>query len=152
MKTSILYTKLGYISVDIHNNCVYGLRFVTLLAGKHLDNSFDGCPTLEKVLSVVNDESHEHIPVIFAGGTKFQNSVWKVLGTIPRGQIATYMDIAHSIGKPNAVRAVANACGANPVPILVPCHRVVRSDGGIGGYSSGVDIKKKLLAREGINF
>ena len=85
-------------------------------------------------------------------GTKFQIKVWKYLITIPKGQIRTYLDIAKAIKKPKAVRAVANAVGKNPYAPKVPCHRVIRSDGGLGGYSGpgGIKTKKKLLKKEGI--
>ncbi|HEY7688023.1 MAG TPA: bifunctional DNA-binding transcriptional regulator/O6-methylguanine-DNA methyltransferase Ada [Dongiaceae bacterium] len=81
-------------------------------------------------------------------GTAFQRRVWQALRRIPAGATASYADIARKIGKPAAVRAVAQACGANPVAVAVPCHRVLRSDGGIGGYHWGVERKKKILARE----
>lgn len=83
--------------------------------------------------------------------TKFQQKVWDYLITIPKGEVRTYTQVAKAIGKPKAARAVANACAANPTIIKVPCHRVVRSDGGLGGYSGpgGVEQKRKLLQAEG---
>jgi AraC family transcriptional regulator, regulatory protein of adaptative response / methylated-DNA-[protein]-cysteine methyltransferase len=81
-------------------------------------------------------------------GTPFQKKVWQALRRIPHGQTKTYQQIARQIGKPRAVRAVGNACGANPVGILVPCHRVVGSDGSLGGYYWGLKTKQKLLDRE----
>lgn len=80
-------------------------------------------------------------------GTPFQRRVWEALRHIPYGETLTYGQVAAQVGRPKAVRAVANACGANPVPILVPCHRVIAADG-IGGYSGGVDKKRRLLAIE----
>ena len=87
-------------------------------------------------------------------GTKFQLKVWEYLRKIPYGTIKTYAQIAKAIGKPLAVRAVANAVGKNPYPPHIPCHRVIRSDGSLGGYSGkgGVNTKKKLLKKEGIMF
>ena len=87
-------------------------------------------------------------------GTKFQIKVWKYLITIPKGQLRTYLDVAKAIRRPKAVRAVANAIGKNPYAPKVPCHRVIRSDGSLGGYSGpgGVKTKKKLLKMEGISF
>ena len=87
-------------------------------------------------------------------GTKFQIKVWKYLKTIPKGQLRTYLDVAKAIKKPKAARAVANAVGKNPYAPNVPCHRVIRSDGGLGGYSGpgGIKTKKKLLKKEGICF
>ena len=83
-------------------------------------------------------------------GTEFQIKVWNELKKIPIGETKTYKEIAKLIGSPKAARAVANACGKNPYPITVPCHRVVRSDGGLGGYSGkgGVETKRQLLENE----
>ena len=85
-------------------------------------------------------------------GTKFQLKVWKYLRKIPRGSVKTYFQVAKAIGKPLSVRAVANAIGKNPYPPKIPCHRVIRSDGSLGGYSSkgGVKTKRFLLKKEGI--
>lgn len=81
-------------------------------------------------------------------GTVFQRRVWEELRRIPRGETRTYQDIARAVGAPAAVRAVGSACGANPVALVVPCHRAVRTDGGLGGYAWGLGRKKKLLAIE----
>ena len=85
-------------------------------------------------------------------GTKFQLKVWNYLKKIPRGKVKTYSEVAKSIGKPLAVRAVANAIGKNPLPPQIPCHRVIRSDGSLGGYSGkgGIKTKRLLLKKEGI--
>tara|TARA_B100000686_G_scaffold83885_1_gene90662 strand:- start:54 stop:329 length:276 start_codon:yes stop_codon:yes gene_type:complete len=85
-------------------------------------------------------------------GTEFQIEVWKELSKIPKGEVRTYKQIAKSIGKPKSSRAVANACAKNTYPIVIPCHRVIRSDGTIGGYSGqgGVKLKKELLKKEGV--
>jgi len=81
-------------------------------------------------------------------GTGFQKKVWEALLRIPYGTTASYAGVARSIGAPKAVRAVGNANGANPVAIIVPCHRVVAAGGGLGGYSGGLDVKRTLLALE----
>ena len=85
-------------------------------------------------------------------GTKFQIKVWKYLKTIKKGSVLSYSDVAKAINKPRAVRAVANAIGKNPYAPKIPCHRVIRSDGSLGGYSGkgGIKTKKKLLKSEGI--
>jgi len=80
--------------------------------------------------------------------TAFQHKVWHALRDIPFGEIATYADIARRIGSPSAARAVANACGANPLAVAIPCHRVRRADGSLGGYRWGCERKRRLLARE----
>ncbi|MDR7416506.1 MAG: methylated-DNA--[protein]-cysteine S-methyltransferase [Armatimonadota bacterium] len=82
-------------------------------------------------------------------GTPFQRTVWRALRDIPRGEVRSYADVARAIGRPDAARAVGRACAANPVAVLVPCHRVVRSDGGLGGYGWGVHRKRALLELEG---
>jgi O-6-methylguanine DNA methyltransferase len=85
-------------------------------------------------------------PILLVG-TAFQCAVWRVIAKIPFGQTLTYGDIARRLGKAGAVRAVGGACGANPVPFFVPCHRVVAA-GGLGGFSSGLEIKIALLKAE----
>jgi len=85
-------------------------------------------------------------------GTDFQIKVWNAISKIPKGKVKTYKELARSIRKPKASRAVANACGKNPFPIKIPCHRVIRSDGRLGGYSGkgGIKTKRKLLRNEGV--
>ena len=86
-------------------------------------------------------------------GTDFQIMVWKEISKISYGETRTYKDLAIAIGKPNSSRAVANACGKNPYPPTIPCHRVIRSDGKLGGYSGkgGIEEKRKLLLKESKN-
>lgn len=81
-------------------------------------------------------------------GTKLQRRVWAMLGTIPYGSTVSYAEVARRIGAPRAVRAVAQACGANPLAVVIPCHRVVRSDGALSGYRWGAERKRALLERE----
>jgi len=81
-------------------------------------------------------------------GTAFQERVWQSLCRIPAGSTATYSEIAERIGAPTAVRAVAQACAANPIAVAIPCHRVVRNDGALSGYRWGVERKRALLERE----
>ena len=84
-------------------------------------------------------------------GTPFQLSVWNEMLRIPAGKTRSYAEVARNIGRPTAFRAVAQACGANPVPIVVPCHRVVASGGKLGGYTGGIEKKLALLATEGVD-
>jgi len=83
-------------------------------------------------------------------GTVFEKKVWEQLKNIPKGQTRTYKEIAIAIGSPKSFRAVANACGKNPSPIEIPCHRAIRSDGTLGGYSGpgGIEKKRMLLEEE----
>jgi AraC family transcriptional regulator, regulatory protein of adaptative response / methylated-DNA-[protein]-cysteine methyltransferase len=81
-------------------------------------------------------------------GTPFQTRVWREMLLVPHGTTCSYSDLAERVGKPRAVRAVASACGRNPVGLLVPCHRIVRQDGSLGGYYWGLEKKKRLLDHE----
>ena len=81
-------------------------------------------------------------------GTPFQQAVWRAMLAIPYGETAGYAAIAQRIGRPKAVRAVGTACGANPVPVLIPCHRVIASDGSLGGFGGGLALKRAMLAAE----
>lgn len=83
-------------------------------------------------------------------GTEFQQKVWEALREVPAGQTVSYGDVARRIGQPQAVRAVAGACAANALAVVVPCHRVRRADGGLAGYRWGVEWKRTLLAREAV--
>ncbi len=109
-------------------------------------------PELDESISAVIDRvehpsKHVDLPLDLRG-TAFQHRVWNALRNIPVGSTATYSDIARQIDAPTSGRAVANACGANPLAVVVPCHRVVRKDGDLGGYRWGLERKRKLLDRE----
>jgi len=85
---------------------------------------------------------------VFLRGTKFEQDVWRALDEIPFGETRTYKWIAEKVGRPNASRAVGQALSKNPLPIIIPCHRVIESDGSMGGYSSGINNKVRLLEME----
>ena len=86
--------------------------------------------------------------VAHARATAFQRRVWQALRAIPPGETRTYAEVARVIGRPGAARAVGAACARNPLALVIPCHRVVRGDGGLGGYAWGVGRKRRLLQRE----
>lgn len=90
-----------------------------------------------------------HRPPVVLQGTPFQNKVWNALQTIPAGETSTYQSLAIKISRPTAARAVARACAANPIAFFIPCHRIIRSDGRLGGYRWGVERKAQLLRWEG---
>jgi O-6-methylguanine DNA methyltransferase len=92
----------------------------------------------------------EFPPLDLSAGTDFQQRVWQVLKSIGCGKTLSYGEVADEVGDRKAVRAVGRACGANPIPVLIPCHRVLASNQKIGGFSGGLDWKRKLLAREGV--
>ena len=100
--------------------------------------------------SIFAGKRPEKFPPLDAEGTEFQKSVWREMRKIPPGRTKSYGEVAAAIGKPKAVRAVGGACGANPIPVLVPCHRVLAANG-IGGFGGGLDWKRKLLTREKVN-
>jgi methylated-DNA-[protein]-cysteine S-methyltransferase len=116
----------------------------------------DGAPAADPVLA----EAARQLDAYFAGdlrefslplrpsGTPFQLSVWEALREIPYGETATYGDLARSVGRPTAARAVGRANGQNPLPIVVPCHRVIGTDGTLTGYAGGLSFKQALLALE----
>ncbi|MGR3219852.1 MAG: methylated-DNA--[protein]-cysteine S-methyltransferase [Candidatus Anammoxibacter sp.] len=126
-------------------------KFITL--------TFGAKPTSDKsALKEVEDSFRRYFagtlkrfdfPIDISIGTPFRQRVWTVLKDIPFGQIRSYKWVAEKMGMPKASRAVGNANGKNPIPIIVPCHRVVRTNGSLGGFSSGIDIKKQLLLHEG---
>ena len=89
-------------------------------------------------------------PLDLSQGTVFQQRVWRALQTIATGQTRTYGAVAAAIGRPTASRAVGRACGANPIPLLIPCHRVLAAAGGLGGFSGGLEWKRRLLVAEGM--
>jgi methylated-DNA-[protein]-cysteine S-methyltransferase len=91
------------------------------------------------------------VPLDIRSGTPFQRTVWDYLRKIPYGQTRSYGEIARSIGKPGSQRAIGQANGANPLPIIIPCHRVVAADHKLGGYSAGVEIKRALLSIERVS-
>ncbi|MDE1942341.1 MAG: methylated-DNA--[protein]-cysteine S-methyltransferase [Betaproteobacteria bacterium] len=100
---------------------------------------------------VVEQPARQCAPVPFdISGTPFQHAVWDALQRIPAGAVWTYGQLAAHVGHPGAARAVGSACGANPIPFLIPCHRVVAANGGLGGFGLGLAVKRVLLAREGV--
>ena len=109
--------------------------------------------TTEAALKIILAGKKSKLPPLdWTGKTEFQKSVWRQMLKISTGKIKSYGEIASAIGNPKAVRAVGGACGANPVPVLVPCHRVLAANKKLGGFSGGLDWKRSLLKREGIEF
>ncbi len=111
-------------------------------------------PVLEKIIDQLQEyfagtRKRFEVPLDLSGGTGFQQSVWEALLAIPPGQTLSYGDVSQRIGNPTAVRAVGAAVGRNPVSIIVPCHRVVGSNGSLTGYAGGLDRKTALLQLEG---
>jgi len=107
-----------------------------------------GAVSIDAVLAAIENPARGYRGSLATAGTDFQRRVWTALTAIPAGETRNYTEVAQAIGAPAAVRAVASACGANPVAVLIPCHRVVRGDGSLGGYRWGVERKRALLERE----
>lgn len=112
----------------------------------------ESSPLLEEAAQQIGQwfagERQEFDLALDLAGTEFQRSVWKQLQAIPRGQHMSYGQVARAIGKPGAARAVGAACGKNPIILIIPCHRVLAADGGLGGFSAGLDLKRRLLAAD----
>lgn len=107
-------------------------------------------PQLAAVQDRISGRRLDDVIPLDLQGTDFQQEVWDQLLAIPPGKTRSYLDVARAIHRPKATRAVAQACGANPVAVVVPCHRVVMNDGSIGGYSGLPGVKKALLDAEGV--
>lgn len=149
-------TPAGAIAVWVTRNGVRRIGGITsqVIEEGHWDA--DGHPTLRVALHQLDQYFNRrrkrfHLPLDFSGASSFQRRIYERLTEIPYGRIVSYGDIADEMGMAGAARAVGQAVGANPLPIVVPCHRVVRSDGRLGGYSGGLRRKVALLAIEGVN-
>ena len=145
------FSKLGLVSLEFPNPRRKPMPSQLTAANStpHLRSLHE--QTTAALLQALAGQPPEKLPPIdLSAGSAFQRRVWEVLRTIPRGKTLTYTEVAIAIGRPKAVRAVGGACGANPVPVLVPCHRVLAAHGGLGGFSGGLDLKRTLLAREGV--
>lgn len=105
--------------------------------------------TAEAIRAYLAGKGPLDVPYHLSGGTPLQRMVWLAIAKIPYGETISYTSLAQRVGFPNAVRAVASACGANPLPLVIPCHRILAKDGSLGGFSmGGLPIKEKLLAME----
>lgn len=114
--------------------------------------TLDDAPSVHYLSKLFAGQDAPLPPVELPKGTSFQRSVWQGIQSIPWGKTLSYAALAQHIGAPRAVRALANACGKNPLPLFIPCHRVIDSNGTLGGFSSGVAWKKLLLNCEGCAF
>jgi O-6-methylguanine DNA methyltransferase len=141
-----------WLCVD-HREQVYTVRFGR---GTHTESGFQWtaangrCDFLKKQLYEYFIKQRTGFDLEYVlNGTDFQRQVWQALLTVPYGQIISYSKLAEVIGNPYSYRAVGNAAGANPIAIIVPCHRIIRSSGALGGYAGGVETKRYLLRLEG---
>jgi len=149
-------TSFGPVIVGATERGICRLTFGGLAQLKHdfpLATIEEGGPEMadlvEQAVTVVEEPGRAHDLPLDVRGTAFQEAIWRELSQIPAGESMSYAALAARVGKPGATRAAGTACGANPVPILIPCHRARRSDGSAGGYALGLEMKAKLLEREG---
>lgn len=146
MNTRTIFSPIGALTLTEENDRIVGLQF----GGDGAAND----------ASFVLDEAEKQLQAYFSGtrrdfdlplapvGTPFQRAVWDALRAIPYGETRTYAQLAASVGRPKACRAVGMANNRNPIAILIPCHRVIGADGSLTGYAGGLDAKKTLLALE----
>jgi AraC family transcriptional regulator of adaptative response/methylated-DNA-[protein]-cysteine methyltransferase len=154
---SVVQTTLGPMLVAASDKGVCRLSFnegrddlaARFPEAELVEGGADFISLLQRVVMAVEAPGASHDIPLDVQGTAFQQRVWAELRKIPAGETRTYAQIAAAVGKPGAVRATGSANGANHVSVLIPCHRVIRSDGTLGGYAYGLEIKQKLLEREG---
>ena len=144
----IYRTPLGRVSIESDGNAVTRFAFGPVqLRGSERACALTNRASSEVLEYLAGKRESFDIPVD-AHGTPFQRSVWDAIASIPYGQTRTYAQIAEAVGKPKGLQAVGQACGHNPVPLLIPCHRVVGSNGSLGGYAFGPHVKRFLLDLE----
>ncbi len=150
MKTYTSYYKspLGPIKIVGNQDCILSLDFVEEVLPDDADLPFCLKECLKQIDEYFNGERKDFFLNLQPAGTDFQKSVWRQLEKIPYGETLTYGEIAGAIGKPSASRAVGSANGRNPIAIIIPCHRIIGSDGSLTGYGGGLWRKEWLLKHE----
>ena len=154
MKTQSAYyqSPIGYLEIIANDNALVAIKQAQAVPAKAKNNSSTSNKVINQTITELKDyfsgkTKQFSVPISFKG-TEFQNKIWNTLLTIPYGQTTSYAEIAKKIGNPKAVRAVGSAIGRNPIPVIIPCHRVITSDGKMGGFAWGIDVKKELLKVE----
>lgn len=147
MNNQLLQTPIGWLNIVADESAVTAIEFDADPMGSQSPNATSRlcCQQLE---AYFNGEIRDFDVPLNMQGTDFQRQVWQALNQVPYGETCSYADIANRIGNPKAVRAVGAANGKNPIPIIVPCHRVIGSSGKLTGYAGGLDIKVWLLEHE----
>jgi AraC family transcriptional regulator of adaptative response/methylated-DNA-[protein]-cysteine methyltransferase len=140
----VCYVHLGESAARLRAQLADEFPFAPLVPGKGRVAAW--ARTLARYVD--GDASDLEIP-LDVRGSRFQRRVWSALRRIPRGETRSYGEVARRVGLPGGARAVARACATNPAPVLIPCHRVIASDGSLGGYGMGLARKRALLSREG---
>ncbi|MFQ5596019.1 MAG: methylated-DNA--[protein]-cysteine S-methyltransferase, partial [Anaerolineae bacterium] len=158
---TVFETNWGWVGVAVTDRGLAGLNFPLpdrdsalrdlherWLAGEEAEEGVFG-EIIDQVRRYLAGEPVEFdLPLDWSGHTPFLQAVWRVTQSIPYGETWTYAELAEAVDRPRAYRAVGRAMAVNPIPLIVPCHRVLRSDGGLGGYGGGLDLKARLLEME----
>jgi methylated-DNA-[protein]-cysteine S-methyltransferase len=150
MTISFRITSIGRIGIAEENGCVTHLYFATDTLPENEEEGESAVITeaFSQLEAYLGGELKTFTVPLALHGTDFMRSVWKVLCEVPYGKTASYKDIAVTIGNPKAVRAVGSANNRNPVPLFIPCHRIIGSNGKLTGYRGGLEVKEKLLDLE----
>ena len=155
MNSSLIETELGEFQVQYTKQGLARLQFPKTKTD-HALNTIKPRKlwinqTKKALNAILNGKNPKHCPPLdLSSGSGFQREVWALLQSIPLGQVERYGELAYRLNKPKAARAVGGACRANPIPILIPCHRVVGANGSLAGFSAGLDWKVRLLRAEGV--
>ncbi len=152
MAITLYKSPVGIIQLSQKGDKIVHISFKKSVMQDNKDNKEELTPLLTECKKQFDEYFFEgkrgfSLP-LFANGTKFQKKVWKICSSIEYGKTISYKEIATELGSKSYCRAVGGALGKNPLPIVIPCHRVVASDGSLGGYSGGIEIKKYLLNLE----
>jgi O-6-methylguanine DNA methyltransferase len=140
---------LAYVELPKASGCgMRGWLHHQLPDARCVDSRNGNSPAIDQILEYLEGERTDFDLSLDLSGTEFQLQVWQALQKIPFGERRSYREIAEVVGRPKAVRAVGSANGSNPVSLVVPCHRVINSDGKLGGYGGGLELKARLLAME----
>ena len=155
MNSDLIETELGKFRVQYTKQGLVRLQFPqikgdpasnTIKPSKHWINQ-----TKSALNAILNGKIPRTFPPLdISSGTDFQRAVWALLQSIPTGQVEAYGELAYRLNNPKAARAVGGACGANPIPVLIPCHRVVGANGSLTGFSAGINWKIRLLRIESV--
>ena len=161
MKHALFETKLGWAAIGIEDGkiCASVLPRSREAAQQAIENwgageaasDAEAAPLIDLYRRAAAGEAVQVDGNLkLAHGTKFQRAVWQAMATIPHGTVISYAELGRRAGYPGAARAVGQALGRNPIPLLLPCHRVVAADGSIGGFGGGLPMKRTLLGQEGV--
>ena len=142
-------TDIGEITIGANANSITYLKTYDVFSGEFKETELIQDAYLQLV-GYLSGKLHSFDLPIETTGTDFRKQVWRATGQIPYGQTLSYKELAQKIGNPKAIRAVGAANGKNPIYIIIPCHRVIGSNGKLIGYAGGLDIKEKLLKIEGV--